>query len=115
MTDDAVGVKVRTSPAADAGRPRTAKATSVASVVGATGLGGGILCSGFELGKEKVLRMRMYGYTLCVDMSGRCMGIEGHGVPHVEFSSTAMFMEVSNDLVSKLVEISPSYCTNSTY
>ena len=22
------------------------------------------------------------------------MGIEGHGVPHVEFSSTVMFMEV---------------------
>lgn len=52
-------LKVRTSPAADAGRPRTAKATSVAyRVVGATGLDGGILCSGFELGKEKVVHMK---------------------------------------------------------
>ena len=43
--------KVWTSSAADAGRPRTAKATSV---VGASGFDGGILCSGFEGGKEKV-------------------------------------------------------------
>ena len=44
----AAGAQVRTSPAADAGRPRTAKATSVASVVGASGFGGGILCSGAQ-------------------------------------------------------------------
>ena len=59
-------LKVRTSPAADAGRPRTAKATSLASVVGATGLRGGILCSGFKLGKEKVLRMKTKWQHSCM-------------------------------------------------
>ena len=42
--------KVWTSSAADAGRPRTAKATSV---VGASGFDGGILCSGFEGGRRR--------------------------------------------------------------